>query len=72
MVLGADRCRLPIPLADEGGKGGAVTLAGRISVARGPTPRSVDVSLECAGYTADGAKVAPQQNPVIYSIAMGG
>jgi hypothetical protein len=72
VALGAHWRRVPIPLADEGGKGGAATLAGRISVARGPTPRSVDVSLECAGYTADGAKVAPPQNPIIYSIAMGG
>lgn len=64
-------CRVPIPLADGDSEGGAVTLAGRISLARGPTPRSVDVSLECAGYSADGTKVAPA-DPVLYSIAMGG
>jgi len=49
---------------EPGPAGGGAALAGRLSVARGPTHRSLDISLELA---ADGG--APAQ-VMMYSVAM--
>lgn len=63
--------RNPIQLWGQGAdkQGGASALKGRISMGRGTTPRSIDVSLECTAVRPDGSRLGPPAI-TIYSISM--